>query len=213
MEDEDGDWEEDEILCDDCYEEQTEEEETIAKGVITRLVKYVKKYLKNKQRVMEEQRERMKKCVKVMNGRYFKEWVETKKLKKQNFKNWMRCLTKISKHKGTIQTQEFLIDALRDEITELKEQIKKQKVEMKWKIWGTTMLEHDYDIVNDYDAWDCVVMEHGFSKEEIEELSKYYPCPENPHEDYCKCEGKFDACCDNEENYKDMFDSGDDEEE
>ena len=51
------------------------------------------------------------------------------KAKKNNtkyFKRWMKCLTKMAKHKGTIQTQEFLIDALKDEIKELKEKLKKK---------------------------------------------------------------------------------------
>jgi len=76
------------------------------------------------------------------------------------------------------ETFEPVITRLQYDALEQEEKIKEQKVEMKWKIWGTTMLEHDYDIVNDYNAWDCVVMEHEFSKEEIKELSKYYPCPE-----------------------------------
>jgi hypothetical protein len=175
MEGEDDSWNDDEIICEECYYEQREDE---AKGVITRLVKYVKKYLKNKQRVMEEQRERMKKCVKVMNGTYFKEWLKMKKEMKK-----MKKEIKELKHENA----EWMFDwegemghncDLKREVEELKEQIEEQKVEMKWKIWGTTMLEHDYDIVNDYNAWDCVVMEHEFSKEEIKELSKYYPCPE-----------------------------------
>jgi len=84
---------------------------------------------------------------------------------------------------------------------QMKEENKELKEEMKWRMWGENMKGADYDIENDEDAWDCVVMEHGFTETEMKQLLKYYPRPvlsDSDTEDEvrgvcysCEKEGKF----------------------
>lgn len=65
-----------------------------------------------------------------------------------------------------------------DKINKLEEKVEELKEEMKWRMWGENMKGADYDIENDEEAWECVVMEWGWTEKEIKELSKYYPRPE-----------------------------------
>ncbi len=88
-----------------------------------------------------------------------------------------------------------------NKVIKLEGENKELKEEMKWRMWGENMKGADYDIENDEDAWDCVVMEHGFTETEMKQLLKYYPRPvlsDSDTEDEvrgvcysCEKEGKF----------------------
>ena len=85
---------------------------------------------------------------------------------------------------SNIKQLQFWNKTYKEQIKKLKEQVKNLKEEMKWRMWGENMKGADYDIENDWDAWDCVVMEHGFTKREKKELSKYYPRPKEEYIDF-----------------------------